>query len=640
MVRGLVVLLARGAARFDPTRQLLSTTLLLGLTGCPHQELAPLVPCTVSVVSIDATQSGTDQVDLLFVIDNSGSMSEEQVKLNAQLPRLVQALTSGDLDGMPNPNGQQDFRPVGSLRLAVVSTDLGANGVTGIRSCGSNSYAATEQNMSAQGVDNVDRPFGDDALLLNSTAVATAGVTTAGALGVGNPMQAVAPRPECALQVPRVLEYPAGGTAAEIAQRFSCVAELGVNGCAIEQQLESMWKSLAPNTDRSFSRGSGGHGTPPGANAGFLRPEAILAVIVVTDEEDCSSPDANAQTLYSSADLLQINLQCGRQAALLQPVARYINGLKSLKSEAFQDRVIFAGIVGVPLAATTRGMSLDQILARPEMQFTETGGVFGGTVRPVCTARGGAGSATPARRIVEVARGFAENGVITSICEDDYGAALDAVIAKIAGKLSGECLPRRLTRNGDGLVACRVVELKTAGDRTPCDPARGRIAQLRDRPIDGIPRVTCEIAQLRVQGATQPQGVGWYYDDFSNEVNRCTVNRQRIAFTPAAGIDNGASARFECFRAVAAEPSDPAARGIEAINTSCADTVASSDPRRPAASGNARCQMLSTSTEPLVCASGTCQLRCMVTSDCPAPMACSASDGGAGICVNPTCPGE
>lgn len=628
MLRGLV-----------PAPQLVCAALLLGVAGCPHQELAPLVPCTVSVVSVDATQSGTDQVDLLFVIDNSGSMSEEQIKLNAQLPRLVQALTSGDFDGMPNADGQPDFRAVGSLRLAVVSSDLGANGSVGVRSCGSNSYLPTEQNMSAMGVDNVDRPFGDDGLLLSSTAVATAGVNTTGPLGIGAPMQAIAPRPECAIQVPRVLEYPAGGTAMDIATRFSCVAELGVNGCSVEQQLESMWKALAPNADRSFSRGSGGQGTLPGLNAGFLRPEAILAVIVVTDEEDCSSPDTSAQMLYGSQDLLQINLECGRSTALLHPVERYLNGLKSLKSPEFQDRVIFAGIVGVPLASATQGQSLDQILMRPDMQFAMTGGVLGGTVRPVCTARGGAGSATPARRIVEVARGFGENGVVTSICEDDYRAALDAVIGKIAGKLSGECLPRRLTRNPNGLVSCRVVELKAPGDRTPCDPARGRTQQLSDRVLNGTPRVACEIAQLAVQQAQEPPGVGWYYDDFSAEVNRCQVNRQRIAFTAAAGIDNGASARFECFRAVAEEPSGPNLRGVEAINTPC-DNGIDQQPQRGRLTPDQICRGLSTQDVQLVCVNGTCQVSCMLNTDCPPGSACTAGDGGTGICVNPTCPRE
>src|SRR5690242_14520574 len=102
--------LVRGLARAPRNLgwALLALALACAAAGCPQQELAPLSPCTVSLVSINAKQSGTDQVDLLFVIDNSGSMAEEQVKLSAQLPRLVQVLTTGDFDGMPNPDGQLD----------------------------------------------------------------------------------------------------------------------------------------------------------------------------------------------------------------------------------------------------------------------------------------------------------------------------------------------------------------------------------------------------------------------------------------------------------------------------------------------------------------------------------------------------
>jgi hypothetical protein len=639
MVRGFVGGVAGARSRAAKPRFLVAAGLALGLSGCPQQELAPLLPCTVSNVSINATQSGTDQVDLLFVIDNSGSMSEEQVKLNAQLPRLVQALTSGDLDGMPNADGQQDFRPVGSLRLAVVSSDLGANGVTGVRSCGSNSYLPTEMNMNAMGVDNVDRPFGDDGLLLNSTAVAVSGVTVGGALGGlgAAPTQAIAPRPECALNLPRVLEFPAGGTPAQIATQFSCVAQLGVNGCSVEQQLESMWKALAPSTDLTFSRGTGGQGLPSGLNAGFLRPEAILAIVVVSDEEDCSSPDQSAQAIYSSLDLLQINSQCARNAGALHPVVRYVNGLKSLKAEAFQDRIIFGGIVGVPLASATRGQTLDQILARPDMQVGVGGGLLG-QVRPACTARNNAGTATPARRIVEVARDFAENGVITSICEDDYAAALDAVIAKIAGKLSGECLPRSLRRGGDGKVVCRVVEIKAAGDNTACNMARGRTQELPSRLLGGTLRRVCEIAQLPVQGRNMPGGIGWYYDDFSNEVMRCASNPQRIAFTPTAGIDNGASARFECFQSVASNAPLDNARGLAAVNAPCAPGTVPAGPRGMAgASGDGRCRALSTQDARLICVSGFCQLSCMTDVDCPIANVCTANDG-TGYCTNPTCP--
>jgi hypothetical protein len=537
---------------------------------------------------------------------------------------------------MPNPDGQLDFKPVGSLRLGVVSVDLGANGFTGVRSCGSNSYSPIAMDINAMGADNVDKPFGDDGLLLNSTAAAVSGVWAPGALGGalgGMPTQAIAPRPECDVPVPRVLEFPQGGSAADIATRFSCVAELGANGCSVEQQLESMWKALAPSTDRSFSRGSGGQGLPMGLNAGFLRPEAILAIIVVSDEEDCSSPDTSAQSIYTSGNLLTINSICGRQPELLHPVQRYIMGLNSLKAEQFRDRIIFGGIVGVPLAAQTRGLSFDQILALPAMTYRETGGIAGPTPVPVCTARNNAGTATPARRMVQVAAGFGENGVITSICEDTYAAALNAIIEKIAGKLSGECLPRSLVRDPEGLVECRVVEIKSPGDVTPCDPARGRIRELPNRLFEGTLRRVCEIQQLPVRNRMEPQGIGWYYDDFSNEVARCMVNRQRIAFSTAAAIEVGAAARFECFRAAVAEPTDMNARGLDAVNASCIDTG-------QRGGGQARCTALSTRDAPLVCVNATCQLACTNSSDCTLPKICSNSESGdmAGYCVDPTCP--
>jgi hypothetical protein len=610
-------------------RRLLSALLPLCVCGCPNQELAPLIPCTVSTVSLDASQSGTDKVDLLFVIDNSGSMSEEQVKLKAELRRLVEVLTSGDFDGVPNANGETDFQPVSSLRLGVVSTDLGSNGAPGIRGCGNLSYAPTEQDVDAAKTF-FDRPHGDEGALLNSTAVAAAGVFVQNERR--EPVLAIPPRPECAgLNLPRFLEFPSGGSAAQIADQFSCVAQLGANGCGVEQQLESMWKALAPSTDRTFSGGLGGQGAPTGLNNGFVRPDAILAVILVTDEEDCSNPDASAPVIYSQADRKVVNVLCGRNPDKLHQAQRYIAGLKSLKSEAFQDRVIFAGIVGVPLAVNTRGLTLDQILARPEMQFAEETFDTEQRPRPVCIANGGAGSAAPARRIVEVAKGFGENGVITSICEDNYNAALDAVITKIAGKLSGQCLPRSQQRNVEGKVDCRVVEIKRPGDSSGCDPNRGRVERLDDRRIDGSDRVVCEVAQLPVLNRTVPAGVGWYYDDFSEEVKACKTDKQRIAFAADSPLEEGALARFECFRAVT-EPSTTNPRGVEAINTPCADDGGDG------LQGNAKCSALSEPGAPLICVGGSCQVACTTDAQCPPGRVCTGDTMTPGFCENPTCP--
>ena len=52
-----------------------------------------------SSIEAEIAVTSIDKVDLLFVVDNSGSMREEQTALRAQFPRLIQVLTSGDRDG-------------------------------------------------------------------------------------------------------------------------------------------------------------------------------------------------------------------------------------------------------------------------------------------------------------------------------------------------------------------------------------------------------------------------------------------------------------------------------------------------------------------------------------------------------------
>ncbi|MBW2462818.1 MAG: hypothetical protein JRH11_14295, partial [Deltaproteobacteria bacterium] len=67
---------------------------------------------------------GPPTLSLLFVIDDSESMAEEQAAFAAGLPPMLRALTSGDLDG----DGGHDFSPIVSLRVGVISTDMGTAG--------------------------------------------------------------------------------------------------------------------------------------------------------------------------------------------------------------------------------------------------------------------------------------------------------------------------------------------------------------------------------------------------------------------------------------------------------------------------------------------------------------------------------
>jgi hypothetical protein len=523
--------------------------------------------------SREIVASGVDRVDLLFVLDNSGSMAEEQKKLSAVLPDFVTVLTTGQLNPT-NPKERPDFAPVKSLHIGVVSSDLGVNLAPAVEGCGGASFDPTAPDpvnptasvrMMPPNNVRLDKPFGDNGHLLTSTAVAQAGIWSRPfGTTFSTPVELVVPSdPRCAtVNVDRFINFEAGSTNPEQAKlEFSCIAKLGKNGCGLEQQLESAYKALAPSSV-AFSRNTRGQGSGGGAaNSGFLRDDAVLAVVFVSDEEDCSIPDNSSELFNRNSNNFMpgdINTRCGKpeNQQLLFPISRYVDGLRALKPEAYQDRIIFAAIVGIPLAVNLGGLkahsgkeALDAILNRQDMQFlVRPSGISTAEEEPVpvCINPSGDGNAAPARRLVEAASFFGENGLVSSVCESEYGSALSAVVTKVAAQLSGACFPASLPVEG-GKVPCDVVEIKAVGDATPCDPARGR-TQLPSRRINNALRSVCRIDQLKV-GASGVVGSkpGWYYDDFSDAIQReCQVSPQRIAFTDGAEPGPGARAVLEC----------------------------------------------------------------------------------------------
>lgn len=57
---------------------------------------------------------------------------------------------------------------------------------------------------------------------------------------------------------------------------FACIAELGNSGCGFQQHFEAVRRAL-----------DGRHA----AHAGFVRADAILAVVIVSDDDDCTASD-------------------------------------------------------------------------------------------------------------------------------------------------------------------------------------------------------------------------------------------------------------------------------------------------------------------------------------------------------------
>ncbi len=452
-------------------------------------------------------------VDLLLMVDNSGSMSEEQASLATELPRLVRVLSTGDRTG--DGVTSDDFPAVVSLHVGVVTTDMGVA-----------NFVVPTCTRSPQ--------FGDDGLLRTAGNAAIAG---------------------CIAVYPKFLEYQPGISVQTIEQfgaDFSCVAAMGTGGCGFEQPLESTLKAVTPSTSATtFFGGTHGHGDVE--NAGFLRPDSVIAVVLVTDEEDCSVAMGNEEIFnqsFSSPYPGDLNLRCFLYPETQWPVQRYIDGFKALRPDR-ESLVVFGAITGVPLdlIPSTGSPNYSGILADPRMvEAVDTSpGTTGARLVPSCDVPG-RGIAFPPRRIVEVAKGFGESGTVQSICQESFASAVDAVVSNVANALGG-CLPRALYPDAARLVGCRVVETipppgTFVGQPTSCAGLVGVASTPLRTNADGS--LDCEVTHLVATGVA-PTGDGWYYDDFSPEnMAACGTGGRRVTFSPSVIPVDGITAQLEC----------------------------------------------------------------------------------------------
>jgi hypothetical protein len=92
-----------------------------------------------------------------------------------------------------------------------------------------------------------------------------------------------------------VFELGAGGDAESFGASIASVAAMGTGGCGFEQQLEAVSPSaptvhtVPGSVPPVFALGTLSHGDRQ--NAGFVRPGSALAIVLLTDEEDCSARD-------------------------------------------------------------------------------------------------------------------------------------------------------------------------------------------------------------------------------------------------------------------------------------------------------------------------------------------------------------
>jgi len=266
-----------------------------------------------------------DKVDIVVSVDNSRSMADKQTVLALALSDLVQSLTNPlCIDGQGTAAAQQpassldacpagttrEFAPILDIHVGIISSSLGGHGSD---SC------STAEMFSCNGSPN---PTNDDHghLLARSDACGPGTVPTYESQGflAWDPTAKLLP--------------PGSADANELTSTFrTMVLGVGQVGCGYESQLESWYRFLVdPNPSQSIQI-QGGKAVPTGTDtallaqrAKFLRPDSLLAILMLSDEDDCSTIEYNQfyfanQQQNPQDNKKKFHLPRARQECLVNP---------------------------------------------------------------------------------------------------------------------------------------------------------------------------------------------------------------------------------------------------------------------------------------------------------------------------------
>jgi hypothetical protein len=359
------------------------------LAACNALPLAAPNPVPEEETDVYAPIPRPRKVDILFMVDNSLSMKEEQENLARNFPAFIDELKNIK-GGLPD------------VHIGVVTSDLGAG-------------TLAESGCHPEGERAVFRG-GDKACGLDPGS-----------------------RFIAASEGEKVRNYQG-----DLARVFACMAQVGTNGCGYEHQLAATARALSPQL------------TPE--NAGFLRDDAFLQIVLITDEDDCSAPsDSNLFGMSLPGE--EASFRCARAGHVCQGqmppagpfsaplasckpvengaltnVSRFIEEVKALKGHPGQ--ILAAGIFGWP----TDGPGTYQVGKVKNERGEESGWDY----LPACATKD-AGSATAALRVKQFVDAFGANSYFQSICTTDFRPALAEMGKRLAGVVDpGVCLPKPL----------------------------------------------------------------------------------------------------------------------------------------------------------------------------------------------------
>lgn len=427
-----------------------SCAVAFGLTACIEHPLKPVEYDSEGVGSGNLPLSLNRDVDILFVIDNSGSMAEEQATLARNFEQFIAVLEREDVNA--------------NYRIAITTTDNGNAAY-----CGETGREAGRLQLQSCLGRMSEFTFHDE----SHFAEACEAVCDHDEIEVTPTTTLEDPEEKARPWIERTgtrTNLPEGVTTTDA---FECFGPQGIAGCGFESTLESMRLAFqrAQNADEK--------------SYGFMRPNALLAVVIVTDEEDCSGrkdaeyatvwrPDGNKvfwseenqdQSQPSSEVCWYAGVECSGgpgsyeechpvdlgidgeptdpEHSVLYSVQTYIDYVQGLEDDKRRfdpaAEVLVAVLAGVP-SGYERG---DSEIAfhdgiGDDAQFQLENGIG-----PGCESS--YGRAVPPVRLRAFADAFALEDEsaernLYSVCEEDYSPALDQIAEAIGRQLRPACM--------------------------------------------------------------------------------------------------------------------------------------------------------------------------------------------------------
>ena len=438
----------------------------LTVAGCNRRVFKRVKPTCDQTIASDVDIPAEKASDILIVVDNSASMQEEQT-------RLGEAFINDSPNCPINKNDLKDFArcdeadPPAVCAFANPALELlNAPGPEGLAECGFIQVLAAFENDFRIGVITTDVgacdnrfPSGQSEILLCNQDPLPPECTDPnpenhwgfrpqrGCLQPNGP-------PGTALKViSRQDLLDADATNDDIGDRFSnTLKNIRVFGSSVERGLDAATMFLDPATDRDASCA--------GDLDSFLRKDAKLIVIFLTDEEDCSrAPDVEAcpdgqvcggcdsetgcEIFGCSAgaectpgftefrgetcglftehfsDPLRTASRCYELESSLTPVSHYVEALKALKTDPNDVSVaVIAG--GLPDAAGevgAAGCAFDSGTGQPIGGCFESRGTSN-----TCREDQNCCFADPGGRYYDLATGL--NGLKDTICVDSFNQTM------------------------------------------------------------------------------------------------------------------------------------------------------------------------------------------------------------------------